>query len=220
MLSKTQLPFAKEVMRIQTFRHFIQTFQTFRIYSSSKVQDYKCRLYKSNNTHRFQKLIYLHWPTDCFMKISLQSLGLHPNLWHSCRFDCCTPMEWQVVSVHLIPRQAMQSETKHGQIRHWHGTATEIRPPTGFEPNPNQHLLAGSRQQAGFLTTKPTRPRLPTKKQSLNIIHCFSISLYDIFGSSMIQGRSTMHPKFDLSGVRTHDLQIMTVHFMSLRLLL
>ena len=26
-----------------------------------------------------------------------------------------------------------------------------------------------------------------------------------------------MHSKFDLTGVRTHDLQIMTVHFMSLR---
>ena len=31
------------------------------------------------------------------------------------------------------------------------------------------------------------------------------------------QGRSTTHPKFDPTWVRTHDLQIMTVHFMSLR---
>ena len=29
--------------------------------------------------------------------------------------------------------------------------------------------------------------------------------------------RSTKHPKFDPTGVRTHDLQIMTAHFMSLR---
>ena len=29
--------------------------------------------------------------------------------------------------------------------------------------------------------------------------------------------RSTMHPDFDLAGVRTHDLQIITVHYMSLR---
>ena len=28
-----------------------------------------------------------------------------------------------------------------------------------------------------------------------------------------------MHPKFDPTGVRTHDLQIITVHFMSLRCL-
>ena len=28
------------------------------------------------------------------------------------------------------------------------------------------------------------------------------------------------HPKFDLTGDRTHDLQIMTVHFMSMRRLL
>ena len=28
------------------------------------------------------------------------------------------------------------------------------------------------------------------------------------------------HPKLDLTGVRTHDLQIITVHFMSLRRLL
>ena len=26
-----------------------------------------------------------------------------------------------------------------------------------------------------------------------------------------------MHPKFDPTGVRTHDLKIMTVHFMSVR---
>ena len=35
-----------------------------------------------------------------------------------------------------------------------------------------------------------------------------NISLYDSFGSSMTQDRSTTHPKFDLSGVRIHDLQI------------
>ena len=28
--------------------------------------------------------------------------------------------------------------------------------------------------------------------------------------------RRTTHPKFDPTGVQTHDLQIMTVHFMSL----
>ena len=31
-------------------------------------------------------------------------------------------------------------------------------------------------------------------------------------------GRCTMHPKFDPTGVRTHDLQITTVHFMSLKM--
>ena len=36
-----------------------------------------------------------------------------------------------------------------------------------------------------------------------------------IFGSSTTQDRSTTHPKFDPIGVRTHDLQIMTVQFMS-----
>ena len=41
-----------------------------------------------------------------------------------------------------------------------------------------------------------------------------------IFGSSMTLDRSTTHPKFDPTGVRTHDLQIMTVYFMSLRRLL
>ena len=41
-----------------------------------------------------------------------------------------------------------------------------------------------------------------------------------MFGSSTTWDRSTMHPKFDTTGVRTHDLQIMTVHFMSLRRLL
>ena len=42
----------------------------------------------------------------------------------------------------------------------------------------------------------------------------------DIFGSSTTKDRSTTHPKFNLTGVRTHNLQIMTVHFMSLRSLL
>ena len=32
--------------------------------------------------------------------------------------------------------------------------------------------------------------------------------------------KSTTHPKFDPTGIQTHDLQIMTVHFMSLRRLL
>ena len=36
-----------------------------------------------------------------------------------------------------------------------------------------------------------------------------------IFGSSTTSDRSTRHPKFDPTGVRTHDLQIMTVHSMS-----
>ena len=59
-------------------------------------------------------------------------------------------------------------------------------------------------------------------------LHTTSITLYDclsavqlnMFGSSTTWDRSTMHPKFDPIGVRTHDLQIMTVHFMSVRLLL
>ena len=42
----------------------------------------------------------------------------------------------------------------------------------------------------------------------------------DVFDSSTTWDRSTTHFKFDPTGVRTHDLQIMTVHFMSLRRLL
>ena len=41
-----------------------------------------------------------------------------------------------------------------------------------------------------------------------------------LFSSCMTWDRSTTHPKFDPIGVRTHDLQIMAVHFMSLRRLL
>ena len=37
--------------------------------------------------------------------------------------------------------------------------------------------------------------------------------------SSTLYDRSTKHTKFDLSRVRTHDLQIITAHFMSLRCL-
>ena len=44
------------------------------------------------------------------------------------------------------------------------------------------------------------------------------IQAEDILGWSMTLDRSTSHPKlFDRSEVWTHDLQIMTVHFMSLR---
>ena len=34
-----------------------------------------------------------------------------------------------------------------------------------------------------------------------------------MFSSNATWDRSTTHPKFDPTGVRTHDLQIMTVHF-------
>ena len=37
-----------------------------------------------------------------------------------------------------------------------------------------------------------------------------------IFLDQVREDKSTMHPKFDLTRVQTHDLQIMTVHFMSL----
>ena len=43
---------------------------------------------------------------------------------------------------------------------------------------------------------------------------------YDRFSSSTTWDRSTTQPKFDPTRVRTYDLQIMTVHFMSLRRLL
>ena len=45
--------------------------------------------------------------------------------------------------------------------------------------------------------------------------------LKNIVGSSTTyRDRSTTHPKFDPTEVQTHDLQIMTIHFMSLRRLL
>ena len=50
-------------------------------------------------------------------------------------------------------------------------------------------------------------------------IHFIYIILF-MFSSSTTWDRSTTHPKFDPTGIRTHDLQIMTVHFMSLRRLL
>ena len=38
----------------------------------------------------------------------------------------------------------------------------------------------------------------------------FLCILFIIFGSTATKDRSTMHPKFNPTGVRTHDLQIMT----------
>ena len=46
------------------------------------------------------------------------------------------------VSVHLVPRQASQ---RLNMARYATGIATEIRPPVGFKPSPNQRVLAGSR---------------------------------------------------------------------------
>ena len=40
-----------------------------------------------------------------------------------------------------------------------------------------------------------------------------------IFGSSTPYTRSTTHPKFDPTGVRTQDLQIMTAHLVTETLL-
>ena len=45
--------------------------------------------------------------------------------------------------------------------------------------------------------------------------HLWGMINRQILGSSTTQDRSTMHPEFNLNGVRTYDLQIMTVHFMS-----
>ena len=47
-----------------------------------------------------------------------------------------------VLSVHLIPRQASQ---RLSIARVSTSAVTEIRPLTGFEPSPNQHLPAGSK---------------------------------------------------------------------------
>ena len=58
-----------------------------------------------------------------------------------------------------------------------------------------------------------------TEKVRPTFYNCIP-EVYYIFGSSTTQDRSTMHPKFDPTGVQTHDLQIMTVHFTSLRRLL
>ena len=46
------------------------------------------------------------------------------------------------------------------------------------------------------------------------------VNIYKNFGSSTTWNRSTTHPKFDLTTVQTHDLQIITAHFMLLRCLL
>ena len=45
-----------------------------------------------------------------------------------------------------------------------------------------------------------------------------SIGMEKVWGGEGIH--FSEHPKFDLTGVRTHDLQLMTVHLMSLRRLL
>ena len=56
---------------------------------------------------------------------------------------------------------------------------------------------------------------------SLGIDSCQILTMsLTMFFLQVQQNRSTTHPKFDLTRVQTHDLQIMTVHFMSLRRLL
>ena len=46
---------------------------------------------------------------------------------------------------------------------------------------------------------------------------CKVMEVIFIFGSCTTYDRSTRHPKFNPNRIRIHDLQIMTVHFMSLR---
>ena len=46
------------------------------------------------------------------------------------------------------------------------------------------------------------------------------VKMEDMFGLRTTLDRSTPYPKFSTVGAWTHDLQIMTVHFMSLRFLL
>ena len=57
-------------------------------------------------------------------------------------------------------------------------------------------------------------------KYQIDFAAILTVYWMNILGSSMTLGRITTHPKFDPTGDRTHDLQIMTVHFMSLRRLL
>ena len=57
------------------------------------------------------------------------------------------------------------------------------------------------------------------KSLSLSPLPCDGICRY-IFDSSTTWDSSTTYLKFDPTGVRTHDLQIITVHFMSLKCLL
>ena len=41
-----------------------------------------------------------------------------------------------------------------------------------------------------------------------------AIDIFAVHQSKKDLDRRTEHPRFDLTGVRTHDLHIMTVHFM------
>ena len=46
------------------------------------------------------------------------------------------------------------------------------------------------------------------------VCNLWRVHLYlNILGSSTTSDRRTMHPKFDLTGLRTRDLQVITVHF-------
>ena len=77
-------------------------------------------------------------------------------------------------------------------------------------------------QEFSDVTQCPTQ--LPQKrrenKREENPVVIYFNPMYVIFGSSTTWGRSTMLPKFDTTGVRTNPYHIMTVHFMSLRVLL
>ena len=51
-------------------------------------------------------------------------------------------------------------------------------------------------------------------KANQGVVHKpLSFNLNHMFSSSTTWDRNTTHPKFNPTGVRTHDLQIMTVHF-------
>ena len=77
----------------------------------------------------------LHWgQPHGSMRVMKKSNPFH-NFYSASILICSMPNEWQVVSVYLIPRGNLQSETKHGQMHHRH--CLWIQPQRDSNPVPS-----------------------------------------------------------------------------------
>ena len=95
-------------MSLQSTEVVVMFMRTLFVYPI--LQQSGCRpIYMVINTQRFWKLIYLHLPTDCFMKISLPSTGLRRlernlheykfSIEHSTTCDSRTNLNYMVINI-------------------------------------------------------------------------------------------------------------------------
>ena len=79
----------------------------------------------------------------------------------------------------------------------------------GVSMNIQRSVSRDQQQEAGQVYKR-------IKIMQTDAVHEF-VGVIAKFGSSATLNRSTSHPKFEQTRIPTHDLQMMTVYFMSIR---